>query len=116
MAQRLGPSKYERHHAAPTLQTTAPSLQDRLTAWATEVRKQALTLPPGPERDAVLKKAGQADTTAHRGDRANSRETTDPEVVRWRTGHRHMPPGLFFNGAFLFGISANASRLKSPSY
>jgi hypothetical protein len=32
------------------------SLEDRLAAWAHEVRKQAWTLPPGPERDALLKK------------------------------------------------------------
>lgn len=38
------------------------SLRDRLTAWAEAVRQQAAGLPPGPERDALLKKAGQADT------------------------------------------------------
>jgi len=38
------------------------SLQDRLAAWAEEVREQAAKLPPGPERDALLKKLRQADT------------------------------------------------------
>jgi hypothetical protein len=40
------------------------SLHDRLVAWATELRKLASTLPPGPKRDALLKKARQADTEA----------------------------------------------------
>jgi hypothetical protein len=48
------------------------SLEDRLAAWANEVRKQALTLPPGPERDALLKKAGQADTVSRIEDGAKS--------------------------------------------
>jgi hypothetical protein len=38
------------------------SLQDRLSAWANQVREQASRLPPGPERDALLKKLSQADT------------------------------------------------------
>jgi hypothetical protein len=48
------------------------SLQDRLTAWAKEVREQAATLPPGPEREALLEKASQADTASHLDDWANS--------------------------------------------
>jgi leucyl aminopeptidase len=48
------------------------SLQDRLAAWAEEVREQAARLPPGPERDALLKKLRQADTAAHLNDWANS--------------------------------------------
>jgi hypothetical protein len=47
-------------------------LRDRLSAWADQVREQAAELPPGPERDALLKKAGQADTAAHLDDWANS--------------------------------------------
>ena len=47
------------------------SLQDRLSAWAEQVRVQAAGLPPGPERDALLKKARQADTAAHSDDWAN---------------------------------------------
>jgi hypothetical protein len=50
---------------------TAP-LQDRLTAWAKEVREQADQLPPGPERDGLLKKASQAETASHLDDWANS--------------------------------------------
>ena len=37
------------------------SLQDRLAAWADEVRKEAATMAPGPEQDALLKKIVQAD-------------------------------------------------------
>jgi hypothetical protein len=48
------------------------SLQDRLTAWAKGVRDQAAVLPPGSEREALLKKARQADTAAHLEDWANS--------------------------------------------
>ena len=40
------------------------SLHDRLAAWATELRKLASTLPPGRKRDALLKKARQAETEA----------------------------------------------------
>jgi hypothetical protein len=48
------------------------SLQDRLAAWSKEVRDQAAQLPPGPERDAMLKRASQAETAAHLDDWANS--------------------------------------------
>jgi hypothetical protein len=42
------------------------SLQDRLIAWSKEVREQAALLPPGPDRDVMLKRASQADTSAAR--------------------------------------------------
>jgi hypothetical protein len=48
------------------------SLKDRLAAWADQVREEAEQLPPGPERDAMLKKARQADTASHMEDWANS--------------------------------------------
>lgn len=35
------------------------TLQDRLSAWVKQVQQQASKLPPGPERDALLKKARQ---------------------------------------------------------
>ena len=47
-------------------------LKERLTAWAKEVMAKAQTLPPGPEKDELLKKAGQAETAAHLDDWANS--------------------------------------------
>jgi hypothetical protein len=48
------------------------SFHDRLTTWANQVREQANSLPPGPEREALLKKAQQADTASHLDDWANS--------------------------------------------
>jgi hypothetical protein len=40
------------------------SLKDRLFIWASKLRKQASVLPPGPSKDALLGKAGQADAAA----------------------------------------------------
>ena len=42
----------------------ASSLRERLAEWAKEVREQAAHLPPGPDREALLKKACQADTAS----------------------------------------------------
>jgi hypothetical protein len=47
-------------------------LKDRLDTWAQEVRVQAEQLPPGPEREALLKKARQADIASHIDDWAFS--------------------------------------------
>jgi hypothetical protein len=51
-------------------QTT--SFKDRLASFANEVREKAFELRPGPEQDALLKKARQADTAAHLEEWANS--------------------------------------------
>jgi hypothetical protein len=48
------------------------SLKERLASFANEVREKALQLRPGPEQDALLKKARQADTAAHLDEWANS--------------------------------------------
>ena len=48
------------------------SLQDRILAWVTEVRAQAAELPPGPNREALLKKVKQAETAMHLNDLAGS--------------------------------------------
>jgi len=48
------------------------SFQDRLAAWAKGVRDDAGKLPPGPEREAALKRARQADTAFHLDDWCNS--------------------------------------------
>jgi hypothetical protein len=37
-----------------------PSLSERLAVWASGVREHATNCPPGPDRDALLKKAEQA--------------------------------------------------------
>jgi hypothetical protein len=41
------------------------SLQDRLQAFADDVREEASNLPPGPQKDELLKKVRQADTASH---------------------------------------------------
>ena len=41
------------------------SLEERLAAEAKELREVAATLPPGPTRDAVLRKARQDETALH---------------------------------------------------
>jgi hypothetical protein len=48
------------------------SLKDRLASFAEEVRDRASQLRPGPEQDALLKKARQADTASHLNDWTNS--------------------------------------------
>jgi hypothetical protein len=55
------------------------SLKDRLALFAEEVRQKALQLRPGPEQDALLKKARQADTASHLNDWANSPGLRPPE-------------------------------------
>lgn len=40
-------------------------LQERIIAWTKEVRKQAAELPPGRDRDALLKKVQQAEAAMH---------------------------------------------------
>ena len=51
-------------------QTT--SLKDRLASFAKELKTKATELRPGPERDALLKRARQADTASHIDEWANS--------------------------------------------
>jgi hypothetical protein len=48
------------------------TLQDRIIEWAKEVREQAAMLPPGADRDTLLKKVRQAETALHLEDWANS--------------------------------------------
>jgi hypothetical protein len=45
---------------------------DRLKTFAEELKAKASELRPGPERDALLKRARQADTAAHIDEWANS--------------------------------------------
>jgi hypothetical protein len=40
-------------------------IRERLVRKAEQARERAKVLPPGCERDALLKKASQADTLAH---------------------------------------------------
>ncbi|MCK1420310.1 hypothetical protein IVB14_07230 [Bradyrhizobium sp. 180] len=48
------------------------TLGDRLAAWANGIREQAEQLPHGPDRDALLKKAGIAETASHLNDWVSS--------------------------------------------
>jgi len=48
------------------------TLQDRIIEWAKKVRAQAAELPPGPERDELLKKVRRTETAIHLEDFANS--------------------------------------------
>jgi hypothetical protein len=48
------------------------TLQERIVEWAKEVREQAAKLPPGPDRDMLLKKVQHAETALHLEDWANS--------------------------------------------
>ena len=48
------------------------SLKDRLTAFAKEIREKASQLRPGPEQDALLKRARQAETASYIDEWANS--------------------------------------------
>ena len=41
------------------------SLGDRLAAFAKDTRDEAAKLPPGIERDELVRKARQADTASH---------------------------------------------------
>jgi len=45
---------------------------DRLKTFAEELKAKASQLRPGPERDALLRRARQADTAAHIDEWANS--------------------------------------------
>jgi hypothetical protein len=57
-------------------QTT--SLEERLISFAEEAREKAKLLT-GPERDALLKKARRADTTAHIEEWTNSAGLKSPK-------------------------------------
>jgi hypothetical protein len=48
------------------------SLQDQLMKFASEARENASRLPPGPEKDDMLKKASQAETASRLDEWANS--------------------------------------------
>ena len=43
---------------------TSP-LEERLSIEAAELREEAKRLPPGPEREALLRKARQDETASH---------------------------------------------------
>ncbi len=57
-------------------QTT--SFKERLATFARELREEARTLPPGPQRDDLLKRASRADTAAHLAEWAGSPDYSRP--------------------------------------
>jgi hypothetical protein len=61
----------------PLKQTT--SLSEKPSVSAKELRDRAARLPYGPERDALLRKARQAETAAHLDDWANSAGLQPPK-------------------------------------
>ena len=48
------------------------SFKDRLADWAEKIREQAAQIPPGTDREEMLRRASQADTAAHLDEWANS--------------------------------------------
>jgi hypothetical protein len=55
------------------------TLHNRLSAWVKQVQDQAAKRPPGRERDALLKKARQADVTNHLHDWVKSSGLQPPK-------------------------------------
>jgi hypothetical protein len=54
-------------------------LKDRLISFSKEIRDKAAELQPGPEQDALLKRARRADTAAHIDDWADSSGLQPPK-------------------------------------
>jgi hypothetical protein len=48
------------------------SIQERLAAFAREMREKASLLPPGLEQDDLLRRARRAETTSHLDEWVNS--------------------------------------------
>ena len=57
------------------------SLQERLASFANNVREKASLLPPGADKDELLRKARQADTAAHLNEWANSCALQPPKLT-----------------------------------
>ena len=55
------------------------SLKERLSAFATEVRLKATDMPPGIEREEMLRRARQADTASHLDEWVNSSGLRPPK-------------------------------------
>jgi hypothetical protein len=59
--------------------TQTQTLEQRLAVMALEIRAKAQQLKAGPERDAMLKKAREAETAAHLSDWVNSAGLQPPK-------------------------------------
>ena len=56
------------------------SLQERLASFANNVREKASLLPPGADKDELLRKARRADTAAHLNEWTNSCGLQPPKL------------------------------------
>jgi hypothetical protein len=74
----------ERRRSKPLL-----TLKDRLALYANELRERASLLPPGIERDILLKKARQADTASQLEGWADSPRLQSPKEGRLSGGLFH---------------------------
>jgi hypothetical protein len=55
------------------------SLEERLSEEAKRLRKEAKSLPPGPDRDIMLRKARQCETGSHMSEWLRSPELQPPK-------------------------------------
>jgi hypothetical protein len=55
------------------------SLEERLAGEAKRLREQAMLLPPGPVRDATIRRARQAETGSHMSEWLRSRGLQSPK-------------------------------------
>jgi hypothetical protein len=55
------------------------SLEDRLAEEAKRLRDQAKLMPPGPEREIMIRKARQAETGSHMSEWLRSPELQPPK-------------------------------------
>ncbi len=55
------------------------SLKDRLATFTEEAREEAGHLPPGPERDDMLKKASEVEAASHLNEWLNSPGLQSPK-------------------------------------
>ena len=54
------------------------SLKERLSIFVEDIRAKADALPPGPEKEELLRKARQAETASHIDEWANSSGLRSP--------------------------------------
>ncbi|SDN26257.1 hypothetical protein [Afipia sp. GAS231] len=54
-------------------------LKDRLASFAKKIREKAVLLPPGAEKDDLLRRARQADSASHLDEWVNSPELQPPK-------------------------------------
>jgi len=63
-----GPWKKSRKRLSPAERMSRPSFEMRISHRARELEKQAWQMPPGPERDQLLRRARQLDMVTHLDD------------------------------------------------